>query len=173
MVKFRISVTNTGKSVLTVLPMTDTFNALFLQYVTASALPDFNLNGILRWNDLTTAASVGDLLPNTSKSITVTFLALRDTYLAPGSVTTNTVTIQNGLADPDGTGTLAGNLEPLTQATSAADVEIDGPTSVLLRKTALCSPWATRSPSTGQLRARATFLASMSIGGTAKEPGWS
>ncbi len=133
---FRIAVTNTGKSVLTVLPMTDTFNAQFLQYVTASALPDFNLNGTLRWNDLTAAPSVGDLLPGTSKAITVTFLALRDTYLAPGAVTTNTVTIQNGQADPDGPGPL-GNVEPLTPATSAADVRIDGPTSVLLSDSAV------------------------------------
>ncbi|MFZ1752949.1 MAG: SdrD B-like domain-containing protein, partial [Caldilineaceae bacterium] len=130
-VEFRITVTNTGKSVLTVLPMTDTFNAQFLQYVTASAVPDFNLNGTMRWNDLTTAASVGDLLPNTSKFITVTFLALRDTYLSPGTVTTNTVTISNGLADPDGAGPL-GNVEPLTPATSNANVRIDGPTAVLL-----------------------------------------
>jgi len=131
-VQFSITVTNTGKSVLTVLPLQDTFEPLFLQFVSATVTPDFNLDGVVRWDDITTAPAIGDLQPGDVKSITVIFLALRDTYLASGGVTVNTATIQNGLADPDGPGPL-GNVEPLPPATDTAPVQIDGPTAVLLQ----------------------------------------
>ena len=74
-VNFRIVVTNTGEVPLTTVPLTDTFDASILSFVSSSAgAPDSAAPaGTLTWND------VGSIGLNSSIAVTVNFTALATT----------------------------------------------------------------------------------------------
>lgn len=67
---FRIVVQNTGDTILTTVPLEDTFSAACLEYVGATVLPDSTSSGSLLWNDLTGA---GTLAVGASVTVDVTF----------------------------------------------------------------------------------------------------
>ncbi|MDO9175101.1 MAG: hypothetical protein Q7V62_09865, partial [Actinomycetota bacterium] len=69
-VGFRLTVTNTGDTTLTAVPLTDTYNATDLQYFSASQAPSSAGGGTVQWN------SFGTIGPGASRSVTVTFTVL-------------------------------------------------------------------------------------------------
>ncbi len=73
-VSFDIGIENTGDTTITHLPLTDEFDPAMLQF--ASALPpaDSVTSGTVGWADLT--ASLGDLAPGETATVTVTFTAV-------------------------------------------------------------------------------------------------
>ncbi len=115
-VQFQITVQNTGDTTIDVLPLTDTFDATKLQFVSATPAPDSTTpNGTLTWNDLTGA---GSLAPGGSVVITVNFQALAST--TPGT-TTNTATV-SGATDEYG--------DPVPTASDADEVAILTPARI-------------------------------------------
>ncbi len=73
-VQFRITITNTGDTVLTTIPVTDTYDTSHLEFVSATPAPvDSNNDGHLNWSN------VGPLAPGHSTSIVVTFKAVAST----------------------------------------------------------------------------------------------
>ncbi|NPA91664.1 MAG: DUF11 domain-containing protein [Chloroflexi bacterium] len=118
-ITYTLSVENTGNTVLTTVPVTDTFDTTFLSFVSANPAPDSTSSGELKWNDITTA--LGDLNPGDVKNITVVFTAVAGTQSEPGDVTTNTATVsatdQNDHTAPSDSDT--------------ADVEISNPSYTL------------------------------------------
>ncbi|MCB0139852.1 MAG: hypothetical protein KDE50_08105, partial [Caldilineaceae bacterium] len=108
-INFTIRITNTGDVTLTVLPLVDRYNSVFLAYVSggASVAPTTATPGVISWDDLTT--TLGDLPPNASFSLNLAFTALADsTLLAPvapcsqAGHTPNIAQIEGALADADG-----------------------------------------------------------------------
>ncbi len=114
-VQFRIVVANTGDTAITLLPLSDTFDAAKLQFVSATPSPDTTGSGSLSWDDLTGA---GSLAPGDSVTVTLTFEALAST--TPGT-TVNTATV-NGAQDE--------NNDPVPSAGDTADVAILTPASI-------------------------------------------
>ncbi len=98
-VTFRITVENTGNTILTSVPLSDTFDTTYLTFVSASPSQDSVSGGTLTWNDITTA--LGDLNPGDTKTVTVNFTAAAGTQSLPGDVTRNTANV-NGAQDQNG-----------------------------------------------------------------------
>ncbi len=96
-VSFTITIENTGDTVLTVIPIRDTYDTDYLSFVSADVTPDDATDdGQIDWSDLT--ASFGqDLQPGQSFAVVVNFTAT-----APTTETVNTATAHNVQADPDG-----------------------------------------------------------------------
>ncbi len=70
---FNITIQNTGSTTIVELPLTDTFDSTRFQFSSAFPVaPDTVSGNTLQWNDLTTA--LGDLLPNQTFNISVTFI---------------------------------------------------------------------------------------------------
>jgi len=81
-VPFVITVTNTGNSVLDVVPLVDTYDANILAFASANPTPDAIVPGTLTWNDLTGPAPPGfgvNLPPGGHFTVNVTFTALAST----------------------------------------------------------------------------------------------
>jgi uncharacterized repeat protein (TIGR01451 family) len=73
-VTFTQIITNDGAAIMTYLPLTDTYNALFLQFHYAIPMPTVTTPpGLLVWTDLTT--DFGDLAPFQSVVVTTVFTA--------------------------------------------------------------------------------------------------
>jgi hypothetical protein len=92
-ITFTINLTNTGPSVIEVLPLYDTFTGDIIYYdgvPRADAID--NVNGSLTWNDLTTY--FGDMAPGQGFTVETVFqiTSSRDTFSA-----TNTARVSNGL----------------------------------------------------------------------------
>ncbi len=86
-VSFEIVVTNSGDTTLTVVPVTDDYDAAVLAFDSASVTPGpAGVPGTLDWPDITTA--LGDIAPGGSVSFTVDFIA-EDV----SALTTNTASI--------------------------------------------------------------------------------
>lgn len=96
-VPFTVTITNTGNSLLTVIPLEDTYDPMFLGFVSATPSPDVTAPpGTLRWNDLTGPPPNGfgvDLAPGATFTVNLTFTALQSTSSQVGGVTVDTVTI--------------------------------------------------------------------------------
>ncbi len=125
-VSFTLRITNTGNTVITLLPLEDRYQSAYLQYVSASPAADSTANGVLTWNNL---AGSG-LAPNTVAQVVVYFTALADTTLlspaAPctqSGVTTNLAIVRNAQA---------GATAITPDATACATVPILAPTAVTL-----------------------------------------
>ena len=69
------------------IPLTDTYDATKLQYISASILPDVTTAGTLTWNNAMS------LIPGETGVITVYFKPLEPTDLVNGDLTTNTATV--------------------------------------------------------------------------------
>jgi len=109
-VDFRIVVTNTGDVPLETVPLSDTYDATYLHFDSATPAPDSAVAGALGWTDLTGSGqlAVGD-------SITVT---VRFTALAATAATTDTALV-SGALDPW--------LQPTPDVDDDADVGIRDP----------------------------------------------
>ena len=138
---FTIRITNTGWTTITVLPLRDVYSTTYLTYgytdtfgVGTFASPDSNDHhddGVIDWSDLT--VSEGDLAPNDSVTVIVTFTANADTHHVglPNDETEDTATAHDVRADPDGLG------GPLPEETLPAESASEGvgivlPTGVVL-----------------------------------------
>jgi uncharacterized repeat protein (TIGR01451 family) len=134
-VNFTIRITNTGETTIVELPLVDTYETTYLEYVSATPAPDQTTPGSITWNDLTRTA--GNLSPGESISISVVFTALQAT-----EETVNVAAIQQALDDE---GARINN-----QANALADITI--PTSVRL------SRFSARTSSEGTLVRWSTSL---------------
>ena len=101
-VSFTITIKNTGKTWLGVVPLKDEYDTNYLTYVNANpASDDNNDDGTINWSDLT--VSFGhDLAPGDSFSVVVNFTAKAATDQLTNQETINTATAHDVLADPDG-----------------------------------------------------------------------
>ncbi|MGC8780242.1 MAG: DUF7507 domain-containing protein, partial [Anaerolineae bacterium] len=100
-ITYTIRITNTGKTWLTVLPLRDVYSTTYLTYGYSGsfASPASNDNvddGQIDWSDLT--ATLGDVPPNGSVSVVVTFTAKADTTKLPGGMTDNVAVIHDAVA---------------------------------------------------------------------------
>ena len=138
-ISFTIVVTNSGPVTLTVVPLEDRYNSVFLEYKSASVPPSAAGPGVLAWSDLTTA--LGNIAPGATISLTVTFETLADTTLlqpvAPctgSGHTPNIVEIDGALADPDGDDGVGDDVAVVqdTDDHDCAEVQILNPTAVQL-----------------------------------------
>lgn len=121
-ITFTVRITNTGQTVLTTLPISDTYNRRYLAYVGATpAADDSNDDGQIDWSDLTTA--LGDLAPNGVAVLTVRFTAFSDTSLLPGGATPNRAA---------GHDAFAGATPAPNPPVATAQVRINAPTVVTL-----------------------------------------
>ena len=138
-----IRITNTGNSWITVLPLRDTYDTIYLTYgYTPTVFPpvpgtwadpdsdDHNNDGVIDWSDLT--LSEGDLAPGVSITVIVTFTAKADTHGVglPNDETEDVAIVHDAFADPDGPGPLPP--EPLPTQQESEGVEIIFPTGVVL-----------------------------------------
>ncbi|MCR4406933.1 MAG: cohesin domain-containing protein [Anaerolineae bacterium] len=119
-VSFNITITNNGETAITLLPLEDSYDPAYLDYVSASPAPNSvnETTGTLGWNNL---APAGGLLPGQSVTITLNFTALASTA---GGVTINTATV-SGAMDEQG--------QQLPEQTDSADVAIVTETEPLPR----------------------------------------
>jgi uncharacterized repeat protein (TIGR01451 family) len=106
-VKFTVRITNNGTALITVLPLTDTFDSAYLGFVSATPVtPNSGPPiGPVVWNDLTGSAPNGfgfDLAAGQNFEIVLTFKALKDTTLLSNQVTINLATVSGAKVDPDG-----------------------------------------------------------------------
>ena len=137
-ITFSITITNTGNTWISVLPLQDTYDTTYLTYSFAThfATPDTDdhvNDGVLTWSDLTAAAPKGfgaDLAPGETRVVQISFTARSDTSTLSNRRTVNTVTVTNAAADPDGPTGPLGALAPLPPATSNDGVSIFTPTGV-------------------------------------------
>ncbi|MGB5051270.1 MAG: SdrD B-like domain-containing protein, partial [Caldilineaceae bacterium] len=148
-ISFTITVVNTGTTWLDVVPISDTFNTNYIQFLSATisgvnAPADSTSNNApyqtKYWNDITGA---GSLAPGGSIVLNVVFVGVGDTTLltpqAPCTQAQNTcnqvsTSKPNGdgpTADPDGPGPLP-PLEKIPPKDSHAPVKVVNPTAVAL-----------------------------------------
>ncbi|MFH1151051.1 MAG: DUF5719 family protein, partial [Actinomycetota bacterium] len=71
---YTIRVTDAGNTGIPVLPLTDTYNPAYLQFVSASITPDTSTPGDLSWNDISLGTGLD---PQQFAEVTVTFQALQ------------------------------------------------------------------------------------------------
>jgi uncharacterized repeat protein (TIGR01451 family) len=139
MLSFTIRITNTGSVTMTTVPLTDTYDANYLTYVTSvPPSQDTISDGVLNWNDLTsTPAGFGvDLAPGQSFVVIVNFVGREDTTTLPAQApctvpgnTCNVASVAGAKYDPDGSGPLP-ELGPLPPQSAHDDVQIVVPTGV-------------------------------------------
>ncbi|MEM7395825.1 MAG: hypothetical protein AAF492_26120, partial [Verrucomicrobiota bacterium] len=67
---FTITIVNTGEVTLATVPVTDTYDATFIQFTNAAPAADSAIPGLVMWND------IGPLTAGASTTIVVNFLAL-------------------------------------------------------------------------------------------------
>jgi uncharacterized repeat protein (TIGR01451 family) len=139
-VQFQIVITNTGALSITVLPLTDTYDPVYLEFQEAVPAPDSTSPGTVVWDDLITTLSSGPLLPDASVSVTLTFTAISSTQQLNPPVTVD-------VARSEGAQTVAGPLPPIEDP---ADVGISLPTAIELlyfratpRGTGVLVEWST------------------------------
>jgi uncharacterized repeat protein (TIGR01451 family)/fimbrial isopeptide formation D2 family protein len=115
-VSFTLRLTNTGGFTLTAIPLTDTFDSTYLQFVTASPFPTSVSGGQMAWSTVGTPLLVGQ-----STSVVVTFLAISTTQ---GLSTTNTATATAA----------SGSTVTRRPVTDGADVQITSPALVINKR---------------------------------------
>jgi uncharacterized repeat protein (TIGR01451 family) len=100
-VDFRIVITNTGALTITQLPLDDTYNPAYLQFVSATPPQNAASPGLITWNDLTDylPATNFTLPPGDSVQILVQFVALASTQPLDPPVTINTAICDSPLTD--------------------------------------------------------------------------
>ena len=135
-VDFTIRITNTGLVTITELPLTDSYDSVFLRYDSATIAPDTappaSPEGQLVWDNV---APANGLAPGGAVSIDVTFTTLADTSLltavspcTASGETPNVVRVTSALADVDGTGPHPSVI--VTTDEDCASMEVLAPTAV-------------------------------------------
>ena len=126
-ISFTITIENTGKTWLAVLPLKDEYDKNYLTYVNADpASDDNNDDGVINWSDLTVSFGQ-DLAPGDSFSVVVNFTAKAATDQLPNHQTINTATAHDVKADPDGPNGPNGPIAPLDDQSDDAPVGILNP----------------------------------------------
>ena len=126
-ISFTITIKNTGKTWLAVLPLKDEYDTNYLTYVNANpASDDNNDDGVINWSDLTVSFNQ-DLAPGASFSIVVNFTAKAATDQLTNHQTINTATAHGVKADPDGPNGPNGPIAPLDDQSDDAPVGILNP----------------------------------------------
>jgi uncharacterized repeat protein (TIGR01451 family) len=109
---FQITITNTGLLSVTHLPLKDAYDPLYLQRESVVPPPDSVSNTVsqtvLLWDDLTSLAPDGVLLPGLTTQVVLTFTAIHTTTDLPNGVTINTAVSEGAEA---GSGQLLCRLE--------------------------------------------------------------
>jgi uncharacterized repeat protein (TIGR01451 family) len=123
-VQFLIAITNTGSLTITRLPLVDTYDPIYLQYVSAVPTPTTALPGQLVWDDLAAQLPGAVLPPAQSTQVVVDFTAITSTQSLSPPVTINTAISQGTLTD-------AGELPP-QQDDDDVEIESGGGTSIVL-----------------------------------------
>jgi uncharacterized repeat protein (TIGR01451 family) len=141
-ISYTITITNLGTSIITALPLTDTYDADFLDYVSATPAPTTTdePGGTLFWADIIAATSSASLSQGDSVSVLVEFVGIADTGTDAANnpnnnptppVTINVASSEGGTYDPDG----PGGLDPVSDLPPVEDeepVQIINPTSVTI-----------------------------------------
>ena|GEM_PF-3249897 len=117
-VVFDVTVTNTGDTTLTTVPLDDTYDAASLSYASASPAENSASAGSLHWDN------VGPLAPGASATIQTNFTAISN---PPGQITTNTASTSGAIDQ-------YGDLPP--GATATAVIKITAPSLVLSKNLA-------------------------------------
>lgn len=92
-VTFNLTITNTGSTTITTLPLEEAYNSSHLTFLNAVPAPDVTSNGVLTWNDL--VAVSGPLQPGASVSLTLSYTV--NQLPAGVNETTLTATVKNAL----------------------------------------------------------------------------
>ena len=128
-ISFTITIENVGRSWLTVIPITDTYNTDYLTFTSASIAPDDTVDdGTIDWQDIT--ASVGDLAPGDKASIIVNFTAKAATESLPDHSTINYAGAHDVATDPDGPNGANGPIGTLPDQQDSDSVTILDPVGV-------------------------------------------
>ena len=148
-ISFTITVVNTGTTWLDTVPVSDTFNSLYIQFLSANisgvnASPNITVtDGVTitrQWNDITGA---GQLAPGATIVLNVFFVGVGDTTLLPiqapcvtaqfscNVVSTTSPTGDGPTVDPDGPGPLPPQ-ENVPPKESNAPVKVVNPTGIAL-----------------------------------------
>jgi uncharacterized repeat protein (TIGR01451 family)/fimbrial isopeptide formation D2 family protein len=98
-VTFLVAITNSGDTVMEVVPLRDTYDTGSLEFVNAAVAPDSHAGGVLVWNDLT--ATLGDLAPGGSFELLLTFRALAAAGAAADTVEVEGAVDENGDSPPE------------------------------------------------------------------------
>ena len=125
-----IVVMNTGEGWITTLPMSSTFDPTYLQLVNAQPPVDELANGELRWNDLT--RTWGDLAPESSQTITLTFKTLKDSTALAEQLTLNLANVAQAKVDPDGPNGVQGEILMVQPLTSSTGIKIQSPVAAVI-----------------------------------------
>jgi uncharacterized repeat protein (TIGR01451 family) len=133
-ITYSIRITNTGDVTISVLPLVDDYDPLFLQFLSATpAQSSVDVNaGLITWSNL---APAGGLAPNGVVLVTVTFDTVGDTTSLVAQTpctaarsTCNVAIVSAAQGDPDGAGPL--NPAPAPPSSDSSPVEIIDPTAV-------------------------------------------
>jgi len=114
LVTYTVTVTNDGDTVLTSLPLSDTYDAGALRFVSATSTPDATGTGTLSWNNLLS----GGLAPGDSVSRDVTFKAI-----ALGTGVVNHAAVSEG-TDANGSGVPTAQIDDSTLSIGRPDLGI-------------------------------------------------
>ncbi|GIK42093.1 MAG: hypothetical protein BroJett011_59260 [Chloroflexota bacterium] len=71
-VTFSLTITNTGSTTVTTLPVQQNFNASYLTFLNAVPAPTITTTGVITWDDLTN--TFGDLQPTEFVNLTISFI---------------------------------------------------------------------------------------------------
>ncbi len=115
-ITFTIKVENTGGVSLVAVPLNDTFDPAYLQFVSAMPAPDSVGSGTLTWNDLT---GTGDLAPGASITVQVVFEAVAETSETSNTATVSGARTPGGITLPDKTSTVSFSIQAPTAVTMA------------------------------------------------------
>ena len=149
-ISFTITVVNTGTTWLSAIPISDTFDTNYIQFLSANiggvnTSPDITVtNGLTvtkQWNDITGA---GVLAPGATIQLVVFYVGVGDTTVLPvqapctgtgntcNRVSTTSASGTGPTVDPDGPSGPLTPLEVLPPKTSQAPVKVVNPTAVAL-----------------------------------------
>ena len=134
-VQLTVRITNTGSAPIVSLPLQQIYDQTYLTFgqggATAEPAPDDNENdGFLVWTDLTDSFGQ-DLGPGASFTVTVRFIAAKDTSQLPQGQTDTMSVVAGATVDPDAGGPLQG-LETLPEQQDVNGLQIINPTGVEL-----------------------------------------
>jgi uncharacterized repeat protein (TIGR01451 family) len=88
-ITFSLTITNLSSSIITQIPLQDTFDETLLTLLNSNPPPDLSSSGVFTWTDLTT--TFGDLAPGAAFSATITFVVDQTPPSNPNTLNTTTV----------------------------------------------------------------------------------
>lgn len=99
-IQYEIEITNTGDTIIDVLPLRDDYDSTYLTYLNSNPASDDNVNdGTINWTDLTT--TLGDLGVGSSFIITVNYVANNEVTAIENTASVSGATDENADLAPD------------------------------------------------------------------------